>query len=161
MAEKAIERKYLGHFLNATPGGQTATYVRLGKDLEEYNTEFNQTVEKKKNIIGETSVKVYDMMAQATVEPFYATEEDPLFEWLQDLIDNRKELDDVKTDLVEVHLWDGTSPTFTAYKEEVYIEISSYGGNTSGYQIPFNIHHTGTRTAGTFNVSTKAFTPTV
>ena len=43
-------------------------------------------------------------------------------------------------------------------REECYIEVSSYGGDTTGYQIPFNIHYTGAKTTGTFNPSTKAFT---
>ena len=33
-----IERKYLAHYLNATPGAEAATYERLGSDLEEFST---------------------------------------------------------------------------------------------------------------------------
>ena len=44
-------------------------------------------------------------------------------------------------------------------REECYIEIVSYGGDTTGYQIPFNIHYTGVKTKGTFDVSKKTFTP--
>ena len=36
--------------------------------------------------------------------------------------------------------------------------IVSYGGDTTGYQIPFNVHYTGVKTKGTFNISTKTFT---
>ena len=43
-------------------------------------------------------------------------------------------------------------------QQECYIEISSYGGDTTGYQIPFNVHYTGVKTKGTFNASTKTFT---
>ena len=45
-------------------------------------------------------------------------------------------------------------------KEECYIEITSYGGDTTGYQIPFNVHYTGVKTKGTFNVESKTFTAT-
>ena len=51
-----IERKYLAHYIDASFGGNTANYVRLGKDLEEYNEELNPDVEVKKNIIGEQTV---------------------------------------------------------------------------------------------------------
>lgn len=157
----AIERKFMAHFLNATPAETTPTFVRLGKDLTELKTELSMTVDKKVNIIGETSIKIHDRQAQSSVEPFYAEVDEPLFEWLQDLIDNKGELDKLRTDYVEVHLWTGaeTETSFEAIKEEVYIEITSYGGDTSGYQIPFNIHHTGRKTKGTFNVSSKTFTP--
>ena len=47
-----------------------------------------------------------------------------------------------------------------AVKEECYIEIVSYGGDTTGYQIPFNVHYTGVKTAGTFDPATKTFTET-
>jgi len=43
-------------------------------------------------------------------------------------------------------------------KEEAYIEITSYGGDTTGYQIPFTIHYTGEKVKGTFDVSSKTFT---
>ena len=155
-----IERKFLAHFLNVTPSTQTATYHRLGKDLEEMNVELNAEVNKKKNILGEESVKVTGYEAQSSVEPYYANEGDGLHEFLQDIIDNRKVLDDTKTDAVEVHLWDETSTagTFVAYKETAMIEVSSYGGDNTGYQIPFNVHYVGDRVKGTFNLSTKTFT---
>ena len=45
-----------------------------------------------------------------------------------------------------------------AVREECYIEIVSYGGDTTGYQIPFNVHYTGVKTKGTFDPATKKFT---
>ena len=128
-----IERKYMAHYLNATFAADdgTASYVRLGKDLEEYSPELSANVEKKTNILGNETV----------------------------IIDNDLVLDDLKTDIVEVKLWDAqSSGAFPAVREECYIEVSSYGGDTTGYQIPFNVHYTGVKTKGTFNPTTKAFT---
>ena len=79
---------------------------------------------------------------------------DPLFEKLQAIIDGDLTLDDLKTDIVEVKLWDEASANaYPAIKEECYIEIVSYGGDTTGYQIPFNVHYTGVKTKGTFNLN--------
>lgn len=156
-----LERKLMAHFLNVTPSTETATYHRLGKDLEELNVELNPEVETKKNILGETSVNVSSYEAQSSVEPYYADKGDGLHEFLQDIIDNRKVLDECKTDAVEVHLWEETGKDtgiFTAYKESVIIEVSSYGGDNTGYQIPFNVHYIGDRVKGTFNLSAKTFT---
>lgn len=160
----SIERKFLRHLINATPGETTATYEALGKDLEEYNIEMNPEVETKKNILGENSVKLSSYEPQASAEPYYAEDGTSLHTFLQDIIDNRKVLDDLKTDVLEVHLWEETikdSGIFKAFKDEVIVEVVSYGGDTTGYQIPFNIHYTNVRTAGTYDTSSKAFTPTV
>ena len=156
-----IERKYMAHYLNANFANDdgTASYVRLGKDLEEYSPELSANVEKKSNILGETSVTIDSYQKQGEVSPYYAEEGDPLFEKLQAIIDGDLVLDDLKTDIVEVKLWGkDTAGTYPAVREECYIEIVSYGGDTTGYQIPFNVHYTGVKTKGTFDPTAKKFT---
>ena len=157
-----IERKYMAHYLNAAFGADagTASYVRLGADLEEYSPELSANVEKKSNILGETSVTIDSYQKQGEVSPYYAEKGDPLFEKLQAIIDGDLVLDDLKTDIVEVKLWgEASESAYPAIKEECYIEVSSYGGDTTGYQIPFNVHYTGRKTKGTFDVAKKTFTP--
>ena len=155
-----IERKYMAHYLNAGFAAEEAAYVRLGRDLEEYAPELNANVEKKTNILGQTSVVIDSYEKQGEVAPFYAEEGDPLFEKLQAILDGDLVLDELKTDIVEVKLWgEESSGAYPAVKEECYIEIVSYGGDTTGYQIPFNVHYTGVKTKGTFAVDTKTFTP--
>ena len=130
-----IERRYMAHYLNAGFGG-AENYCRLGADLEEYSPELT-----------------------AEVSPYYAEAGDPLFEKLQEIIDGDLVLDDLKTDIVEVKLWGETADTtYPAVREECYIEVVSYGGDTTGYQIPFNVHYTGVKTKGTFDPATKKFT---
>ena len=154
-----IERKYMAHYLNAAFNTETPSYVRLGADLEEYSPELSANVEKKSNILGQTSVTIDSYQKQGEVSPYYAEKGDPLFEKLQAIIDGDLVLDDLKTDIVEVKLWDKDSAgAYPAVKEECYIEFVSYGGDTTGYQIPFNVHYTGVKTKGTFNPATKAFT---
>ena len=158
-----IKRKFMGNFIDsALPDTKEPAYVRLGKDLEEYNVEMNANVDTKNNILGETSVTLDSYQPQATADPFYAVVGDPMFERLQGIIDERQTLDDLKTTVVEVHLWEsasGTAGSYVAYREDAIIEVSSYGGDTTGYQIPFNVHHTGNRVKGTFALATKKFTP--
>ena len=157
-----IERKYMAHYLNAhfaNDSEDTAEYVRLGKDLEEYSPELSANVEKKQNILGNTSVTIDSYQKQGEVSPYYAEKGDPLFTKLQAIIDGSLVLDDLKTDIVEVKLWDAeSSGAFPAVREECYIEVVSYGGDTTGYQIPFNVHYTGVKTKGTFDPATKKFT---
>ena len=154
-----IERKYMAHYLNAAFGSGTDSYVRLGQDLEEYAPELSANVEKKNNILGQTSVVIDSYQKQGEVAPYYAEKDDPLFEKLQAIIDGDLTLDNLKTDIVEVKLWgEASTGAYPAVKEECYIEIVSYGGDTTGYQIPFNVHYTGVKTAGTFNPNTRTFT---
>lgn len=155
-----IKRHFMAHFINAAaPADGEAEYERLGKDLEEYNVEMNANVETKNNILGESPVILDSYQPQASIEPYYAEAGSALFGRLQSIIDERQTLDDLKTDVVEVHLWESAATgSYTAYREEAIIEVSSYGGDYTGYQIPFNLHYTGVRTKGTFNPETKAFT---
>ena len=141
-----IQRKYMAHYLNAAFGEEPASYVRLGRDLEEYAPELSANVEKKTNILGQTSVVIDSYQKQGEVTPFYAEDGDLV-------------LDDLKTDIVEVKLWDEQSGAYPAVREECYIEIVSYGGDTTGYQIPFNVHYTGVKTKGTFDPADSTFTP--
>ena len=66
-----IERRYMAHYLNAAFSADegTANYVRLGKDLEEYSPELSANVEKKNNILGETTVTIDHYEKQGEVSP--------------------------------------------------------------------------------------------
>lgn len=153
-----IERKYLVHYLNATPAS-TATWCRLGKDLEEFSVELSPEIETKKNILGESSTNLSAYEASASVDPYYADKDDPLYDFLQDIIDGRKTLDACKTEYLEVQTWkEAIEGKYVAYKESVIVEISSYGGDTTAYAIPFTLHMQGDRVKGTFDPDTKTFT---
>ena len=154
-----IERKYLAHFINTAASGEEAVYERLGKDLEEFSPELAAQVDTKKTILGETSILISSYEKTGAVEPYYAEEGSGLFARLQGIIDESLVLDAVKADVVEVKLWEAAEGTaYPAIKEECYIEVTSYGGDTTGYQIPFTLHYTGNKVKGTFDVNTKVFT---
>ena len=77
---------------------------------------------------------------------------DALFEKLQAIVDGQKTDDSLKTYAYEVHLWQTGSAegTFEAYRQEVYVVPMSYGGDTTGYQIPFELHYVGEKVKGDF-----------
>ncbi len=153
-----IARKFMAHYVDSATASPAA-YVRLGKDLEEFNVEMNANVNSTQNILGETSTNIDSYAAQSSVEPYIADSTDPMFTRLQAIIDGRQTLDDLKTTVVEVHLWETPETgAYAAFREDAIIEIVSYGGDTTGYQISWNVHHTGNRVEGTFNPSTKTFT---
>ena len=152
-----IERKYLAHFINVATDGQPV-YERLGQDLESFAPEMSAQVETKRNILGESAVVISGYEKTGAVEPYYADSESGLFERLQSIIDEDLVLEKLKTDVVEVKLWKEQEGKFEAIREEAYIAVSSYGGDTTGYQIPFTLHYTGKKVKGTFDVATRTFT---
>lgn len=158
MAEK-IERKLLAHYIDASfdTTGNTPKYVRLGKDLEEYNLELNPDVEVSKNIWGESTIKHNGYEPQSEVDPYYAVEGDPLYEKLEAIANGRLTGNDCLTTAVDV-LVDSKGKVAWAYREKVMVVPTSVGGDTSGVQIPFTIYNAGERVKGNWDTTTKAFT---
>lgn len=157
------ERKYLAHYLDAAfdPTYAAAEYVRLGKDLEEFSVELNPDVTTSKNILGENSVTFNGYEASGNVEPFYYEAEDALAEKLMQMAMLRESPMGYPTSYVEVLLKPGandSSPVVVrAVREDVYVVPTSYGGDTSGVQVPFEIRFGGNRVEGAFDLSTKKF----
>ena len=159
---KKIDRKWMAHYIDAAEpdvAEGSPNYVRLGRDLEEYSPELSANVEKIRNILGQTSVMVTSYEKSASVETYYAVAGDPLFQRLQGIVDGCKVLDGCNTTVVEVHMWEEEDPEtgFPAVKDEAVIEVSSYGGDANGYQIPFAVHYKGTPVKGHFKADTKTF----
>lgn len=158
------ERKYLAHFLDSAfdPTYAAATYVRLGKDLEEFNVDLNPDVETSKNILGENSVKHNGYEPSSDADPVYFEYDDSLTEKIMEIAMLRKSGDACKTTYVEVLLKPGegdAAPTVVrAVREDVYVIPTSYGGDTSGVQVPFTVHYAGNRVEGSFDLATKKFT---
>ncbi len=158
MANEKLERKYLGHFIDASFNGSTVSYVRLGKDLEEYTIEMNPDGESSKNILGESRYNLKGYEPQSTVDPYYAYEGDALFTQLKKIIDERATGSETQTTVVDV-LMSSTGTVTDAWREDVIVIPTSLGGDTGGISIPFEVHYAGNRTKGTFDMSTKTFTP--
>lgn len=152
-----IKRKLMVHLLDASDT-VVADWVKLGEDLEEFSVDMGASVESKANILGETKTIIDSYEKNSSVEPYYCDVGDPLFHRLQDIVDNERTLDELKTRGLEVHLWEEVSKgVFVAYREDAMIEVTSYGGDTTGYQIQFNVHYTGNRTKGVYDTATKTF----
>lgn len=161
MAEK-MARKLMAHFVDSTFGGETASWYRLGEDFEEYSVELNPDVETSKNILGNTTFTHNGYEISADGDPFYAREGDALFAKLQTIIDTQAQYTGLKTKALEAHLWEPgtTDGTYKAFTQDCYIVPTSYGGDTSGYQIPFTVYYVGDKTAVTYNLSAGTFAPT-
>lgn len=149
-----IERKDLAHYLYVD-----GEYIRLGKDLEEYTPRLSAQVEKTNNILGQTVVHITGYEKTGKVDTFFAEPEDPLFHKLQTIVDENLTLEDCKASILEARLWEEESGSCPATSEECYLEVTGYGGDNRGYQIPFHIHYTGIKQTGRFDLRNKEFNP--
>ena len=155
------ERKLYAHFIDSSMNGTTASYVRIGDDLEEYNIDLNPSVTQFRNILGESKIRNEGYEPSGSVSPYYYTDDDTLAEAVWGIADGRITGSGCETTVIDVLIDDDDSSMTScpAYKENVKIVPQSMGGDTSGVQIPFQVYYNGSRVAGTFNLSTKAFTP--
>lgn len=151
-----FKRQFLAHYIDSSFGSETASYLRLGKDLEEFSIEMNPDVESKSNILGESTTNVKGYQPQATVESFYAYKGDALFEHLAKCLNGRETGSELETTVVDV-LVDSEGTIEWAYRENVIVVPSSIGGS-DGVQIPFDIYYNGNRISGTWDMKTKSFT---
>lgn len=154
-----LERKFLAHFIDENFGGATQSYIRLGKDLEEYSIDLNADVEQTKNILGENSVNVKGYEPQSSVEPYYAYAGDNLYTQLKTIINNRSTGSELRTSVIDAFVEYGTGGTITvveAYKEDVVVVPQSIGGE-DGVQIPFDVYYAGNRTAVTGSITDGKF----
>ena len=155
-----IERKYMAHYIDASFGGTTAQYVRLGRDLEEFNEELSPNISSIVNILGEKRVRNsgYDVSAQVT--PYFVDYDDALSTKIEDIVNRRLTGDDCRTTAVDVLLKapvaEGGNPTVVwAYRRPVYISVDTAGGNTDGVQYPFTINDEGAPERVNFDPTTN------
>ena len=71
-------------------------------------------------------------------------------------------VDHGKTTLVDVLIKpeaDAEPTVVWAWREDVYVVPTSMGGDTSGVGIPFTVYKAGGRVKGSFDTSSRKFTP--
>lgn len=131
-------------------------YYLVGKGVDELSVEMNGSFEQTTDVTGETTTTDQGYQPQISVEPYYANPTDEIYEFLSDLALNRKSGDDAKATLLEVIIEDATATQHVAWKEDCIIEIASYGGDTNGFQIAYNVWSDGNREKGNVTYTGKA-----
>ena len=134
---------------------KATNYHLVGKDIDDMSVEMNGSFEQKKDITGDISVSDTGYQPQVSVEPYYANPDDEIYAFLLDLALNRKSGDDAKAQYLEVIVEDTSSTTHKAWLEDCKIEIVSYGGDTAGLSIPYNVWPDGNRKEGTVTMKDK------
>lgn len=149
-----LEREALAHYLNTMFGQNisaaktSAAWEIIGEDIEEMSMELNPDTESYKTILGKTKTKDNGYEPSMDADPFYADPDSNLYVVLRDIALNRLKGDACRTQLLEVIVEDVTATNHLAYVQNVIVKPQSYGGDTAGLNIPFNIAEDGDRVKG-------------
>lgn len=153
-----LEREKYVLYIDANFGTGTPEWYRVGKDIEEMSMELNPDIETVKNILGETSVRDNGYEPTMDADPYYADPADSIYPKLRDIAMDRLKGDACKTKVLEVIIEDTEDETHRAWTQDAIIKPSSYGGDTSGMQIPFTLSFDGERVKG--NAAITDWVPT-
>lgn len=136
-------------FLDSTFGGSgTPKWWRVGKDIEDMSVELNPDIASVKNIWDETSVQDNGYEPSMEADPYYANPEDEIYPKLLEIAMNRLKGDACKTKILEVVVEDTEAENHKAWIEDVVVKVSSYGGDTAGFGMPFTVTFDGNRKVG-------------
>lgn len=155
-----LAREALMHYIDSSFGTDTAWFL-IGKDIDDMSVELNPDTETTKNILGETTVKDNGYEPSMSADPYYADPKDDIYEKLVNIAMNRLKGDKCKTQILEVIIKDTADTTHHAWVEDVIVKPQSYGGDTSGVSIPFDVLFDGNRKEGTVTIANgvPTFTP--
>lgn len=147
-----LKREAHGLYIRPT---SEENWFLIGKGIDDLSVEMNGSFEQTKDITGQTSVSDTGYQPQISVEPYHADPTDAIYPFLKDLALNRKSGDDAKAEILEVLVEDTEATNHSAWKEDARIEITSYGGDTAGFGINYNIWSDGNRVKGTATLAGK------
>ena len=143
-------------------GDSTAEYEAIGKDNDDLTRERNNEVEANKNVLGETEVTVTNGNQVTSVDPFKFRRESKIAQLLYKIDKENLDGSDVEKTFIEVFIEDKEEDgEYAAFKQTGAIDLKSWGGDTTAVGMPFDINWKGAREYGTFDPTTKTFTPTV
>lgn len=154
---KAKRKQRILFFVNKE--GNTTTYEAIGKDNEDLSRELNNEVESKENVLGETTTDITKAPQVTTVDPIYYRDDSALGKKLKNIEWNDLDGDDLVEEFMEVDETEEAEGEYNAFIQQGAIDLKSVGGDTKGIAYPFDINWIGAKTYGTFNPSTKVFTP--
>ena len=139
--------------------GTTPTYELIGKGIEETGIEQSANVETVTDITGVTETTLDKYEKTTELDPIRIEGGNKFSEFLDELEEQEKILDDTIANFMLVKLYKSTgTDAYVAWKQQAVVELTSFGGDTSGVNAPCTLHWIGPRTHGTFDPATKTFT---
>lgn len=121
-----------------------------GDKVEDLSIEMNPNVETTTDVTGNTTTTLDKYEEQTSVEPYRCKKDSKFFPVLYGIVKYKKTLSDVERNFLCVNIFaNAATGQYDAWTQKGVIAVQSYGGDTAGLAIPYNIHWTGKRTYGT------------
>lgn len=155
-----VKRSQVKTFLNTTPSS-VATYSLIGDGVTSGKTDMNPKTTEETYIHQDSASISVDSYAPTMGIEQTAKVGDPVFEYIDGLRIARAVLGDAETDIVEVYLYKiPTLGEYPAQKQPVSIQVDDIGDKGGEpLKVNYTINYVGDAVQGTFNPTTKAFTP--
>lgn len=151
------KRKDLAFFYKV-PDGEPA-YEIIGKRIEEASISQSAEVESVTDILGNTETDLSSYEKTTDLDPVYMEGGNKFAEFLDNLEETNAILDDCKATFLVVKMYKtSTDSKYVAWEQDAIVELTEFGGDTKGVNMPCTLHWVGERTMGTFDPSTKQFT---
>src|SRR5699024_10656381 len=116
--------------------------------------EMNPDGETLKNILGETTPRDSGYEPTMDADPCYADPDKKLYPRMRAIALGQLDADACNTLMLEVVVEDTGASNHLAYVQEVLVKPQSYGGDTGGLNIPFQVSFNGARTKGYVSAAT-------
>lgn len=156
-------REQLRHYVDVTMSSEEPQYELLGDGVSSLTEEMNPEEETKHYIHmanASNNVKSYQRTFDVDKEDCI---DDEVQKWIDGLVDDLPVGASARTSFVRFRLKDaveGQTGTYKAIKVPCTVSVVSSGGDGGDYvHNVINIKQQGTDIKGTFNISTKVFTP--
>ena len=156
---KKIKRSKFATFLN-TGASSSETWSLIGNGVTSMTVAYNPQTSEETYIHQDSGTKDVTGYAPTSAIPMTAHKGDPVFDYVDALRKKRAVLDEARTEICLVYLYDaedgGSCP---AEKNTCSIQIDDFGGEGGGSNvINFTINFVGDAVEGTFDPGTAKFT---
>lgn len=161
-----IKRKEFMLFADVSESSATPEWELQGDKVEEMSLEMNPNIETITDVTGVTSSTLDKYEKQTSVSPYRAKRESKFFPILYGIVRDEKTLSEVERTFLCVNIFDSTVTgegenevtTYAAWTQQAIIAVQSYGGGTTGLDIPYSLYWTGEKVHGSFDPKSKTFT---
>lgn len=162
MAEK-VKRSLQATYLNvAGAGADSEKYALLGVNVSELSISYNPQTNTEQDVVSDSaSTDLTGYQPSAAVSQS-ATKGDEVYDYINGLRRKRAILADSYSDIILVDLYEtpASGSAYPAERQPVSIQIDTYGGaGTDPLSIEYTLNFRGDAEQGTFDPTTKTFTP--
>lgn len=159
---KKIKRSKFASFLNTGTLAE-AVWSLIGNGVTSMTVAYNPQTSDETYIHQDSGTTDVESYKPTSAVPMTAHKGDPVFDFVDNLRRKRAVLEDARTEICLVYLYDGEegASSYPAEKNTCSIQIDDFGGEGGGSNvINFTVNFVGDAVEGTFNPETATFTAT-